>query len=174
MKAICSSETFPYLVKSKRPDAVRGQLHRVQQRDLNESVRLRPSVGPVLVTLHLKHTNTHCAQMRPEKERQAGFSTRQRVTDAIITVSSALSLSQPALITIIDVSCIVSGARMYCDRSKRTKETLNMKPPYRRKNNLSLDADLSDCKQELQILDNPALVCVSSLYSKHRSMDSCK
>lgn len=53
---ICSSGTFPYLVKCKRPDAVRGQLHRVQQRDLNESVRLRPSVGPVLVTLHLKHT----------------------------------------------------------------------------------------------------------------------
>lgn len=96
-------EVITYLVKRKRSDAVRGQLHRVQQRDLNESVRLRPSVGPVLVALHLKHTHAHHVGLKQQKDCgisavpiscwQADFSTQQRVTDAIITISSALSQS---------------------------------------------------------------------------------
>lgn len=42
-----------YLVKSKRSDRVGGQLHCVQQSDLDETVRLRATRGPVLITLHL-------------------------------------------------------------------------------------------------------------------------
>lgn len=43
-----------YFIKCKCPDAVRGQLHRVQQRDLDEAVGLRASGRPVLVTFHLR------------------------------------------------------------------------------------------------------------------------
>lgn len=45
---------FLYLVKSKGPDRVGGQLHRVQQSDLDEAVGLCATCWPVLVTLHLQ------------------------------------------------------------------------------------------------------------------------
>lgn len=63
-----------YLVKSERPDAVCGQLHRVQQRDLNESVCFCSSVGPVLITLHL-HNNTHITvqMLRCQRENEPSF-----------------------------------------------------------------------------------------------------
>lgn len=46
----------PYFKQREGPDAVGGQLHRVQQRHLDEAVRLRPSGGPVLVAFHLQGT----------------------------------------------------------------------------------------------------------------------
>lgn len=43
-----------YLVKSKRSDRVGGQLHCVEQSDLDETVRLCATRGPVLIALHLQ------------------------------------------------------------------------------------------------------------------------
>jgi len=42
-----------YLVEGESPDAVSGQLHRVQHGDLDHSIGLCASRRPVLVTLHL-------------------------------------------------------------------------------------------------------------------------
>lgn len=42
-----------YLVKSEGPHGVCGQLHCVQQSDLDQSVGLGATCGPVLITLHL-------------------------------------------------------------------------------------------------------------------------
>lgn len=47
-----------YFIKCEGPDAVRGQLDCVQQRHLDQAVRFRSPVRPVLITLHLqKHTH---------------------------------------------------------------------------------------------------------------------
>ena len=43
-----------YLVKSEGPDRVGGQLHCVQQSDLNEAVGLCAPGWPVLIALHLE------------------------------------------------------------------------------------------------------------------------
>lgn len=43
-----------YLVQSEGPDGVGGQLHRVQQSDLDEAVGLRAPRWPVLIALHLQ------------------------------------------------------------------------------------------------------------------------
>lgn len=43
-----------YLVKSEGPDRVGGQLHCVQQSDLDEAVGLCAPCWPVLITLHLQ------------------------------------------------------------------------------------------------------------------------
>lgn len=43
-----------HLVKSKGSDGVGGQLHCVQQSDLDETVRLGAARGPVLITLDLQ------------------------------------------------------------------------------------------------------------------------
>lgn len=59
--------TITYFIKCKRPDAVGGQLHRVQQRHLDQPVRFCPSGGPVLVTLHLK-TITDTSEMRLNRD----------------------------------------------------------------------------------------------------------
>lgn len=44
----------PYPGYVEGPDGVRGELRHVHQKDLHHAVRLRTSVGPVLVTLNLQ------------------------------------------------------------------------------------------------------------------------
>ena len=53
------SQSRPYLVKGERPNAERGQLDGVQERDLNEAVGLRAPVGPVLVAFDLHQVREH-------------------------------------------------------------------------------------------------------------------
>lgn len=43
-----------YLVKGEGPDGVGGQLHRVQQSDLDQAVGLCAAGRPVLIALHLR------------------------------------------------------------------------------------------------------------------------
>lgn len=52
--AAVSHSKAAYFEKRECPDAVRGQLHGVQQRHLDEAVRLGPSCWPVLVAFYLE------------------------------------------------------------------------------------------------------------------------
>lgn len=54
------TDSAPHLEQREGPDAVGGQLHRVQQRHLDQAVGVRPPGGPVLVTLHLWGGGKRC------------------------------------------------------------------------------------------------------------------
>lgn len=64
-----STGAAPYLVECEGAHSVRGELHRVQQSDLNEAVGLSATDWPVLIALHLQK----------DKRRGCGQAPRARI-----------------------------------------------------------------------------------------------